>query len=91
MNNSKQVQIEYILLLKNKILWFVLLYEIFLYRSTNNEKPILYGDEVSPPVRFVMMTASALNIDIKFHEIDLFKNEHRQEFYRKVRVIIKIY
>lgn len=31
-----------------------------------------------------MMTASALNIDIKFHEIDLFKNENRREFYRKV-------
>ncbi|XP_045452597.1 glutathione S-transferase 1-like [Melitaea cinxia] len=37
-----------------------------------------------------MMTASALNIDIKFHEIDLFKNENRREFYRKINPLQKV-
>lgn len=47
-------------------------------------KPILYGDEASPPVRFAMMTASLANIDIEFKKIDLFKGENRTEFYKKV-------
>ncbi|CAH2089097.1 unnamed protein product [Euphydryas editha] len=59
-------------------------------KSTNNNKPILYGDEISPPVRFVMMTASVLNIDIQFHKIDLFKNENRSEFYRKINPLQKV-
>nr|XP_026492644.1 glutathione S-transferase E14-like [Vanessa tameamea] len=53
-------------------------------------KPILYGDEVSPPVRFVMMTASILNIDIEFHKIDLFKNENRTAFYREINPLQKV-
>lgn len=48
------------------------------------KKPVLYGDEASPPMRFAMMTASILNIDLEIHKIDLFNAENRTEFYKKV-------
>ncbi|KAJ8717579.1 hypothetical protein PYW07_005509 [Mythimna separata] len=54
------------------------------------KKPILYGDEASPPVRFAMMTASLLNIDLEFHYIDLFKAENRSEFYKKINPLQKV-
>ncbi|KAM3959420.1 glutathione S-transferase E14 [Aphomia sociella] len=54
------------------------------------KKPILYGDEVSPPVRFVKMTASVLNIDLKFHHIDLFCSEHKSEFFTKINPLQKV-
>ncbi|XP_050550749.1 glutathione S-transferase 1 isoform X2 [Spodoptera frugiperda] len=53
-------------------------------------KPILYGDEASPPVRFAMMTASLANIDIEFKKIDLFKGENRTEFYKKINPFQKV-
>lgn len=59
---------------------------IFFLRVMNESKFILYGDEKSPPVRFVLMTASVLGVDLHFQKVDLFKNEHRSESYRKVRI-----
>ncbi|XP_050352192.1 glutathione S-transferase E14-like [Nymphalis io] len=59
-------------------------------KTASYVKPIVYGDEVSPPVRFVMMTASILNIDIEFHKIDLFKNENRTDFYREINPLQKV-
>ncbi|KAF9412784.1 hypothetical protein HW555_008787 [Spodoptera exigua] len=53
-------------------------------------KPILYGDEASPPVRFAMMTASLANIDVEFKKIDLFKAENRTEFYKKINPLQKV-
>ncbi|XP_059046599.1 glutathione S-transferase E14-like [Achroia grisella] len=53
-------------------------------------KPVLYGDEVSPPVRFVLMTASVLDIELKFHHIDLFCSEHRTKFYTKINPLQKV-
>lgn len=48
--------------------------------------PILYGDDASPPVRFVRMTAAFLNIELNYHPIDLFKEENNSEFYKKASV-----
>ncbi|XP_046970298.1 glutathione S-transferase E14-like [Vanessa cardui] len=59
-------------------------------RTSSFVKPIVYGDEVSPPVRFVLMTASILKIDIEFHKIDLFKNENRTDFYREINPLQKV-
>lgn len=50
-------------------------------------KLILYGDEASPPVRFVMMTAHYLKIDLDFRKVDLFRAENKTEIYTKVRKI----
>ncbi|CAB3219716.1 unnamed protein product [Arctia plantaginis] len=55
-----------------------------------SKKPILYGDEASPPVRFVMMTASTLNMDLEFHKIDLFKLENKTKFYTKINPLQKV-
>ncbi|XP_045778002.1 glutathione S-transferase E14-like isoform X3 [Maniola jurtina] len=52
--------------------------------------PIVYGDEISPPVRFVTMTASILGIDLDFHKIDLFKNENRSESFMKINPLQKV-
>ncbi|XP_026739293.1 glutathione S-transferase E14-like [Trichoplusia ni] len=54
------------------------------------KKPILYGDIASPPVRFAMMTASVLNIDLDFHNIDLFKAENKTDSYKKINPLQKI-
>ncbi|XP_060805658.1 glutathione S-transferase 1-like, partial [Amyelois transitella] len=63
-------------------------------RSRNSlpfdKKPTLFGDEASPPVRFVMMTASALNIEYKLHRVDLFCSEHKSEFYTKINPLQKV-
>ncbi|XP_032519766.2 glutathione S-transferase E14-like isoform X2 [Danaus plexippus] len=56
----------------------------------NESKFILYGDEKSPPVRFVLMTASVLGVDLHFQKVDLFKNEHRSESYRKINPLQKV-
>ncbi|XP_047031133.1 glutathione S-transferase 1-like isoform X2 [Helicoverpa zea] len=53
-------------------------------------KPILYGDVASPPVRFAMMTASILNIDYDFHNIDLFKAENNTDSYKKINPLKKV-
>ncbi|XP_049877426.1 glutathione S-transferase 1-like isoform X2 [Pectinophora gossypiella] len=52
--------------------------------------PTLFGDIVSPPVRFVMMTASALEIDLNFHKVDLFRGENKTEFYTKINRLQKV-
>ncbi|XP_022837694.1 glutathione S-transferase E14-like isoform X2 [Spodoptera litura] len=53
-------------------------------------KPILYGDEASPPVRFAMMTASLANVEVEFQKIDLFQGENRTEFYKKINPFQKV-
>ncbi|XP_031765891.1 glutathione S-transferase 1-like isoform X2 [Galleria mellonella] len=58
--------------------------------SVFENKPILYGDEVSPPVRFVLMTASVLGIDLKFHHIDLFCSENKSDFFTKINPLQKV-
>jgi len=40
------------------------------------DKPILYYDEVSPPVRSVLMLINVLNIDVELKLIDLFHGGH---------------
>ncbi|XP_053614947.1 glutathione S-transferase 1-like isoform X2 [Plodia interpunctella] len=55
-----------------------------------DEKPTLFGDEASPPVRFVMMTASALNVEYKLHRVDLFCSEHKSEFYTRINPLQKV-
>ncbi|CAD7083103.1 unnamed protein product [Hermetia illucens] len=46
-------------------------------------KPIVYGTIVSPPVRSVLLTASALNLEIDFKEVSLTKKQHLTEEYLK--------
>ncbi|KAJ0174367.1 hypothetical protein K1T71_010513 [Dendrolimus kikuchii] len=53
-------------------------------------KPILYGDEVSPPVRFVMITAAILKTDLEFRQIDLFKAENKSDFFTKINPLQKV-
>ncbi|CAK1550264.1 unnamed protein product [Leptosia nina] len=59
-------------------------------KSLKISKPVLYGDEVSPPVRFVMMTASLLKIELEFIQIDLFSGENRSESYAKINPLKKV-
>ncbi|XP_069361330.1 glutathione S-transferase E14-like isoform X1 [Maniola hyperantus] len=52
--------------------------------------PIVYGDEISPPVRFVTMTASFLGIELNFRKIDLFQNENKSESFMKINPLQKV-
>ncbi|XP_072942792.1 glutathione S-transferase E14-like isoform X2 [Epargyreus clarus] len=56
----------------------------------NNKKIVLYGDEASPPVRFVLMTASVLDIKIDYHEIDIFIGKQKSEFYKNINPLQKV-
>ncbi|XP_037873489.1 glutathione S-transferase 2 isoform X2 [Bombyx mori] len=58
--------------------------------NSAKKPPILYGDEVSPPVRFVMMTAAHLNIQLDFHPIDLFKSEHKMDAFNQINPLQKV-
>lgn len=42
-------------------------------------KPTLYYDDISPPVRSVLMLINELKIDVNLQHIDLFKGEHRSD------------
>ncbi|XP_047996845.1 glutathione S-transferase E14-like isoform X2 [Leguminivora glycinivorella] len=55
-----------------------------------NNKLILYGDEVSPPVRFALMVASMLDIKLDYQHIDLFKAENKSPFYTKINPLQKV-
>lgn len=67
-----------------KIFILVFLFHRKLSDKIMPSKPILFGDEASPPVRFAMITASLLGVDLHFHTIDLFRGGHKTEFYKKV-------
>lgn len=41
--------------------------------------PILYYDEISPPVRSVLLLIKALKIDVDLEYIDLFQRGHLAE------------
>ncbi|XP_063366624.1 glutathione S-transferase 1-like [Cydia amplana] len=58
--------------------------------KTMDNKLILYGDEVSPPVRFALMVASVLEIKLDYQHIDLFKTENKTEFYTKINELQKV-
>lgn len=47
-------------------------------------KPILYYDEVSPPVRFVLMTIKFLNLQIELKYVDLLASEQKSEDFKQV-------
>ncbi|XP_013137132.1 PREDICTED: glutathione S-transferase 1-1-like isoform X2 [Papilio polytes] len=57
---------------------------------TIGDKLILYGDEASPPVRFVQMTASILGIVLDFRTVDLFSGENKTEFYKNINPLQKV-
>nr|NP_001299034.1 glutathione S-transferase 1-1 [Papilio xuthus]BAM18515.1 glutathionetransferase [Papilio xuthus] len=57
---------------------------------TIGDKLILYGDEASPPVRFVQMTASILGINLDFRNVDLFGGENKTEFYKNINPLQKV-
>lgn len=46
-------------------------------------KPILYGNDLSPPVRAVLFTVNAIGLDFNYHEVKVFENEHLSEEYVK--------
>lgn len=62
--------------------------QLFFRSLTIGDKLILYGDEASPPVRFVQMTASILGIVVDFRTVDLFSGENKTEFYKNVSMDI---
>ncbi|XP_038211221.1 glutathione S-transferase E14-like isoform X2 [Zerene cesonia] len=55
-----------------------------------SQKPELYADEASPPVRFVMMTASLLDIELIINKVDLFAGEHKSQAYYKINPLQKV-
>ncbi|CAG5019888.1 unnamed protein product [Parnassius apollo] len=57
---------------------------------TTTQKMILYGDEVAPPVRFALMTASILGVELDFRRIDLFASENKTESYKKINPLQKV-
>ncbi|CAH0401107.1 unnamed protein product [Chilo suppressalis] len=59
-------------------------------RAVHNTTPTLYGDEASPPVRFVMMTASLLGVQLQFHKIDLFSGKNKTADYTKINRLQKV-
>ncbi|KAH8365519.1 hypothetical protein KR093_001641 [Drosophila rubida] len=47
-------------------------------------KLVLYGVDISPPVRACLLTLRALNLSYEYIEVDLFSFEHRtEEFHKK--------
>ncbi|KAI5636533.1 glutathione S-transferase 1-like isoform X1 [Phthorimaea operculella] len=78
---------------KNKTFWKVSRY-IYFQRSLSNvsttDKMVLYGDKASPPVRFVLMTASHLQIDVNFQQIDLFQGEQKGGLFTKINPLQKV-
>ncbi|KAJ2948768.1 hypothetical protein O0L34_g8027 [Tuta absoluta] len=78
---------------KNRAFWKASRYFYF-HRSSRNvsttDKPVLYGDLASPPVRFVLMTASHLKIDLNFQKIDLFQGEQKGCFFTKINPLQKV-
>ncbi|CAH2240912.1 jg9647 [Pararge aegeria aegeria] len=69
---------------------FLRYYHVGSVETPDKDIPILYGDEISPPVRFVTMTASFLGIDLDFRKIDLFQNENRTEYFKKINPLQKV-
>jgi glutathione S-transferase len=50
-----------------------------------DDKPVLYYDECSPPVRSVLLTIAALGIeDIQLRKVALFEREHLKDDFLKV-------
>lgn len=47
-------------------------------------KPILYYDDRSPPVRSILLLIKALNIDLEYQFVDLFKGKHLDPEFLKV-------
>lgn len=50
-------------------------------------KPILYYDEISPPVRSVLLLIKALKIDVDLEYINLFQRGHLTEEFIKVSYV----
>uniref|UniRef100_T1GT20 GST C-terminal domain-containing protein n=1 Tax=Megaselia scalaris TaxID=36166 RepID=T1GT20_MEGSC len=46
-------------------------------------KPILFGVDGSPPTRFCLLTAKALNLDIEYRLVNMAGGEHRSEEFLK--------
>lgn len=53
--------------------------------------PILHCTDMSPPVRGVLMTARALDVDLDLREINLMEKEHLTPEYLKVGCILLHY
>lgn len=61
-----------------------MIFKQFLKTSCLKMKPILFYDEISPPVRSVLLLIKALKIDVDLDYIDLFKRGHLTEEFVKV-------
>lgn len=46
-------------------------------------KPILYGYDISPPVRAVLLTANAIGLDFEYREVNIMAGAHLSEEYLK--------
>lgn len=46
--------------------------------------PILYGSDMSPPVRAVLLTGYALDVELDLKEINLMEKEHLTPEFLKV-------
>lgn len=46
-------------------------------------KPILYGYDISPPVRAVLLTANAIGLDFEYREVNIMAGAHLSEDYLK--------
>lgn len=44
---------------------------------------IVYGIELSPPVRSVLLIAKAIGLEVQLHSVDIFKGENKTEDYLK--------
>jgi hypothetical protein len=59
---------------------------IFEEKKVIKMKPILYFDNISPPVRSVLLLIEALSIDVDYEFVDLFAQEHLAADYVKVLI-----
>lgn len=61
-----------------------MIFKQFNKKSRVEMKPILYYDEISPPVRSVLLLIRALEIDVDRKYVNLFERGHLDEEFIKV-------
>lgn len=61
-----------------------MIFKQFNKKSRVEMKPILYYDEISPPVRSVLLLIRALEIDVDLKYVNLFERGHLDEEFIKV-------
>lgn len=72
--------------LKNyNILWYNGTYSAFVLMFPGTMSLVLYRVPGSPPARSVMMLGDLLRLRLEYRDVNLLRNEHKSQEFRKVR------